>query len=172
MRELLHFMNSEVQSFLQDKLQEKYNAKKHRFRITFEGLSNICIVRLGPWCHCYFDKNLSHLLGFQDKQLQKTVNHAVREVDSLSNHSRQLHLLSNVIQPTAYGKRQRRLLCDFLHKRNVETITEKRFDPISYHPVARNVIDMIDIQLTDDLYSPISIPDSTTIVTLYFRKLK
>ena len=56
-----------------------------------------------------------------------------REVDSLDNHSRQLHLLSNVIKPTAYGKQQRQILCDFLHERNTLPIVEKRFNPISYH---------------------------------------
>ena len=172
MKAVLHLMNSQTQSLLQGKLKEMYNEKKHRFEISFEPLSNICKVSLGSWIQCYFDKNLSYLLGFPDKELRESENRAVRKVDSLSNHSRQLHLVSSLIQPTAYGKHQRQILCDFLHKRNVETITEKRFDPISYHTVARNFIDMIDIQLTDDLFDPISIQDSTTIVTLYFRKVK
>ena len=53
---------------------------------------------------------------------------------------------------------------------NAEPITEKRFDPISYEPVARSDIDMLHLQLADDSYKPISIQDATTIVTLYFHK--
>ena len=32
--------------------------------------------------------------------------------------------------------------------------------------------DMIELQLTDDFYKPISMQDSKTIVPLYFRKAK
>ena len=173
MKQVLRLINSRIQKLLRLKLKTSYDADKHHFFLTLNDTSEHCKLTLGPWLSsCNMSKNLSYLLGFPDKEMNSGENLAVREVDSLSNHSRQLHLTSNVIQPTAYGKHQRQILCDFLHTRNVEPITEKRFDPISYHPVARNGIDMIRVQLTDDLYNPISIQDSTTIVTLYFRKAK
>ena len=96
----------------------------------------------------------------------------MREVDSLANHSRQLHVLSNVSKPTAYGNHQRQILSEFLHKQQTLPMIEKRFNPIRYHPVARNNIDMIHVQVTDDDYRPISIQNAATIVTLYFRQIK
>ena len=48
---------------------------------------------------------------------------------------------------------------------------EKRFDTINYHPVARNSIEMIHLQLTDDAFNPVSIQEVNTIVTLYFCKV-
>ena len=71
-------------------------------------------------------------MGFPFKELQFEEILPTREVDLLSNQSRQLHLISNVIQPTAYGKHQRQILCDFLHMQNAEPITEKQFDNAYY----------------------------------------
>ena len=172
MKQVIYLLNSQVKTLLQDTLKETYDEKNHRFQLTL-GLNDYCKLELGRWLEwCYFSKNLSYLLGFPNVEIKGNKTHAQREVDSLANHSRQLHVISNVIKPTAYGKQQRQILCDFLHERHTLPMVEKRFNPISYHPVTRNNIDMIRVQLTDGEYNPISIQNSTTIVTLYFRKVK
>lgn len=174
MKQILHLINSQIETFLRKELTVHfYDAEKHRFLLTLDDTTEHCKLTLGPWLSsCNLSKNLSYLLGFKHEEIREQESFGTRKVDSLSNHSRQLHVLSNVMQPTSYGKHQRQILCDFLHTQNVRPITGKRFNPISYHPVARNGIDMIRIQLTDDLYNNISIQDAATIVTLYFRKVK
>ena len=171
-RKVLYLLNSQAQSLLKDALKEAYDAKKHNFQFSLE-LNETCKLELGPWvAWCYFSKNLSYLLGFPDHIISGRYSFGVREVDSLANHSRQLHVLSNVIKPTAYGNHQREILSEFLHKQQTLPMIEKRFNPIRYHPVARNNIDMIHVQVTDDDYKPISIRNAATIVTLYFRQVK
>ena len=172
MRQLFYILNSQVQNLLKDKLKEHYDEKKHHFQLSLQA-SDHAKLELGPWLEwCHFSKKLSFLLGFPNIAIKDVETLGRREVDSLDNHSRQLHLLSNVIKPTAYGRQQRQILCDFLHERSTLPIVEKRFNPISYHPVSRNQIDMIHMQITDDDYNPICIQNSSTIVTLYFRKMK
>lgn len=172
MKEVLRVINVKARNTLQEFLKQGYDSNRHLFQLSMERVSDHCRLKQGSFLACTLSKNLAYLLGFPDTTIRNKNVLATREVDALANHSRQLHLISNVIQPTAYGKHQRQILCDFLHKQNAEPITEKRFNPISYHPVARNVIDMIHVQLTDDAYNPISIQDASTIVTLYFRKSK
>ncbi|MEL7181543.1 MAG: hypothetical protein AAFN63_17235 [Pseudomonadota bacterium] len=173
MKKLIYLINTKMVSLLKLNLENKYDAAKYRFELTFDDVSGHCNLILGPMLHsCNLSKNLSYLLGFKSDEIRERASSGVRKADSLTNHSRQLHLISNVIQPTAYGKHQRQILCDFLHVRDLKPITGKRFDPISYHPVARSGIDMIHLRLTDDTYNNISIQDATTIVTLYFRKVK
>lgn len=167
----LHLINSQTKSLLKERLKESYDEEKHYFQLTLE-LSDHCKLTKGMWLDVLFPENLQNLLSFPSDIIREREILGVREVDSLENHSRQLHILSNVIRPTAYGKQQRHILCDFLHKASSKEIIEKRFYPISYHPVTRNIIDMIHIQLTDEVYNPIRIPDSKTLVTLYFRKVK
>ena len=170
MRKVLYLLNTQVTSLLKDTLKEAYDAEKHHFQLE---LNDYCKVEMGPWLTwCYFSKNLSHLLGFPDRKMKGNQINAQREVDSLAHHSRQLHVRSNVIQPTAYGKHQRQILSDFLHKQQTLPMIEKHFHPIHYHPVARNNIEMVHVQLTDDEYKPISIQNAPTIVTLYFRQVK
>ena len=168
---LLHKINIKAKHALQDALKGSYDSTRHRVHFSMNASSNHCRFTQGHALLTKISPNLLHLLGFSKEYLRNANVMGVREVDALSNHSRQLHLISNVIQPTAYGKHQRQILCDFLHTPTAEPIMEKRFDPINYHPVARNMIDMIHLQLTDEAYNPVSIEDVNTIVTLYFRKV-
>ena len=154
MKQVISLVNSQVEKLLRDSLTNVYDVKKHHFQLSLEQNDHTKLV-LGTWIgKCLFSPNLSFLLGFSSEVIEDKETLGVREVDSLENHSRQLHLLSNVIKPTAYGKQQRQILCDFLHERSALPIIEKRFDPISYHPVAQNSIDLLYMQLTDDNYNP------------------
>ena len=131
MKEVITLLNSQVESKLRDVLKDTYNEDEHRFQLSLKENDHAKLVlgTLIKWCH--FSKNLSSLMGFPMDVNYEEETHGVREVDSLTNHSRQLHVLSNAIKPTAYGKHQRQILCDFLHQRSNLAIIEKRFDPIS-----------------------------------------
>ena len=166
---LLRYINNQSRILLRRHLKQSYDNRKHYFHLSLEE-TNHCTLRKGYGLMVFFSKNLSYLLSFPDVAILNSISYGVREVQSLGKHSRQLHLLSNIIQPTAYGKHQRHILCDFLHKASTQRIIEKRFHPISYHPLPRNIIDRINLQLVDDDYLPIVIEDVKTIVTLYFRK--
>ena len=155
---------------MRDALKKGYDSTRHQVHLNINASSNHCHFTQGDAFVTKISPNLVYLLGFSDEVMIDTNVMGTREVDALSNHLRQLHLLSNVIQTTANGKHQRQILCDFLHMQTTEPIKEKWFDPINYHPVARSDIDMIHLQLTDDAYNPISIKDVNTLVTLYFRK--
>ena len=170
-KKLIHSINSQVQTRIQQTLKEYYDVHTHGFHLSLEETDH-CKLMLGHRVKVFFSKNLSYLLSFPDVILQGIEIYGVREVESLEKHARQLHLLSNLIQPTAYGKNQRHIMCDFLHKQSSKQIIEKRFHPISYHPVARNTIDQIHVQLTDEVYQPIAINDVKTMLTLYFRQVK
>lgn len=171
-KQLLRAIKTKTQNILQVALKDSYNAEAHMFDLSLEESDHCSLVK-GPWINCRFSKNLSTLLGvFPSDFIQNRSLVSMQEVNAIANHSRQLHLMSNVIQPTSYGQHQRQILCDFLHMSNPSVVIEKHFKPISYHTVARNIIDMIHVQLTDEDYQPISIKDATTIVTLYFSKDK
>lgn len=169
-RHAMHSINTEAKNILQERWKEAYDAKKHYFHLTLEE-NDHCKLTIGSGIHVWFTNNLSYMFSLPHWTIVRSETFGTRQVDSLKNHSRQLHLLSNVIQPTAYGQQQRHILCDFLHRASGRKISEKHFNPISYHPVSTNVIDMIHMQLTDEHYNPIKTADSKTIVTLYFRKI-
>ena len=169
---VLDELNSRTKNLLQHDLKGVYNEKKHHFQLSLEQNDHVKLIMGSSIGLCYFSPNLAFLLGFPSEAIESREMLGMREVDSLKSSSRQLHLISNVIRPTSYGKHQRQILCDFLHEGNGLPIVEKRFNPISYHPVAQNDIYMIHLKLTDDNYNPIFMPDFTSIVTLYFRRAK
>ena len=172
-KQLLHHVNLKVKAFLQNSLKSTpaYDKTKHNFKLTIEA-SGHCKLTLGKWLQVMLSPNLAYLLSLPDYLLRRPEVIGMREIDVLETHLRQLFLLSNVIKPTYSGEQQRHIICDFLHKAGTERILEKHFHPISYHPIARNKIDEIHLQLTDSQFYPIAINDIESIVTLYFRKLK
>ena len=167
---LLRLINRKVTRTLQRKLKSAYNKARHEFRLSLQPTEHMTL-RLGRRLEVEFSQNLAYLLGFPNQRYDRRETDAVREVDHLFNRSRRLHLLTNIIQPTAIGNKQVQIIRDFLHKNSNESMAEKHFDPISYIPVRINTIDMIHFQLVDDTYEPVDIKDSKTLVTLYFRKI-
>jgi len=170
-KQLVRAINSKTETLLKDELQDYYDQKAHKFVLSLDE-NYYCHLTKGRWTKTRFGKNLSFLLSLPNEYVATTSLISTQEVNSLSNHSRQLHVITNVIRPTCYGENQREILCDFLHTANPNAVVEKRFDPVSYHTVARNCINMIHIQLTNDEYQPITIKDAATLVTLFFRKVK
>ena len=63
---------------------------------------------------------------------------------------------------------------EFVHDdvENDKLIVEKRFHPISYHPVKQSYIENIHIQLANEIFNPIFIRDSKTVLLLHLRKKK
>ena len=66
------------------------------------------------------------------------------------------------------------LLQEFIHEANdhKKSIIEKRFHPISYNQVKRYYIDNLQIQVVNELFEPVFIKDSKTVVIIHFRKRK
>ena len=107
-KKLLYFINTQVKSALQEELKKSYDSKRHYFNLSLEP-SEHCKLALGTDVNAYFSKNLSYLLGLPDNEIRARECIGGRKVEDIDKHSRQLHLLSNVIQPTAYGKNQRNI---------------------------------------------------------------
>jgi len=172
-RQLLQHINTQVRSVLASALRYTfaYNETDHNFQLTMAA-SGHCKLELGYLLKAVLSPNLAYLLSLPVYQLRGPIVLGTREIDVLEAHLRQLVVLSNVIKPTSSGEQERHIICDFLHKSTSDIIVEKHFLPISYHPVARNTIDEIHIQLTDSRFQPIAINDIKSIVTLYFRKVK
>ena len=63
---------------------------------------------------------------------------------------------------------------EFIHEADEHTkrIIEKRFHPISYNPVKRSYIENLQIQVVNELFEPVFIKDSKTVVIIHFRKRK
>ena len=169
-RELLHVIRREVEETLKRKLKRMYHTGRHHFSMRLQSSQHV-VLTLGKRLEIDFSPNLAHLLGFPNKHFDRHETHAVREVDSLFNRARQLHVLTNIVQPTAVGKQQLQILRDFVHHSTGETLSVKRFDTISYVPLRINRIDNIHVQLVNAKIETVKVDDTKTLVTLYFRKI-
>ena len=185
---LISYINSTVKNCLKQDLKKYYDAERHLFLLDI--MYNFQIMFLiGLKLKVYFGKNLSHLLGLQneflptahDLQLRRYYNENKHDISILSyrpmvnieKRQRQLFLLCSLTKPTAYGTNHLPILRDFVHENeNKLSINEMRFEPIIYLPLKSNLIDCINIQVTDSEYNPVNINDCKTIVTLFFRKVK
>lgn len=170
-RKALIYLNNKVNRSIKDAVKQFYNEQNHKFHFDMN-LANHCSLTLGKWLLFNMSPNLSYLLGFPQTPILKSTRSS-REAGLLSNRSRQLYLLSDMVQTTAHGNKHLPILCDFLHNATVEKeMREKRFNPISFIPVVKSRLDFIHLQLTDDQYEHVKIKDTKTIVTLYFQRIK
>ena len=168
--ELLQGINMKVKDKLQHALKEKYNAEHHKCTLQLQP-SNHALLTLGEHTQVEFSDNLRHLLGFPNQRLTNSQVVAPREVDVLINRSRQLHVLTNIVQPTAVGQRQVQILRDFVHTNVEAKLNEKHFDIISYVPLQLTSINDIHIQIVDSEYKPVKLKERKTLLVLYFRKI-
>ena len=168
-RGLLHSINRKVESILKRKLKRIYHSQRHQFSLRLRPSQHIS-MRIGRRLGIKFSSNLAYLLGFPNRHFRDIYSDAEREVNSLFNRSRQLHLLSNIVKPTAVGKQQVQVLCDFVHRRTKNYLSVKHFDTISYVPVMLNTIHMLHVQLVNDNLEAVKIQDVKTLVILYFKK--
>ena len=169
-RELLFTMNRQVEKSLKRELQREYHSGRHHFSLRLRPSQHVT-MKLGKRLEVEFSPNLAFLLGFPNQRYSRHQSTAVREVDALFNRSRQLHVLSNIVKPTAVGKQQRQIVRDFVHHSTNKELSVKHFDTISYVPVMTNRIDNIHMQLVNDMMEPVKVQDVKTLITLYFRKI-
>ncbi len=169
-RELLHTINRKVAKTLKRKLMRSYHQGRHLFSLKLQTSQHVKLT-LGKRLEVEFSPKLAHLLGFSQDRLQRREIIAPREVDALFNRARQLHVLTNIIQPTAVGNQQVQILRDFVHQSTQENMSVKYFDTISYIPLRINRIDSIHMQLVNDMMETVKIKDAKTLITLYFRKV-
>lgn len=169
-RELLHVITLTVARTLKRALKKSYHSKRHEFSLKLQPSQHVTLT-LGKRLEVEFSINLTHLLGLPQERLKRSQTNAVREVDALFNRSRQLHLLTNIVQPTAIGNKQVKILRDFVHISTKDPLSVRHFDTVSYVPVIVNRIDNIHMQLTNDMFDSVMMKDIKTLVTLYFRKI-
>ena len=167
---LMTFINEAASRKVKQVIKEAYEEEGHRFELSRERQQ--CKLHLGKKVKAKFSKNLSFLLGFDRRIFRTDVTTAVREPSSLLYRERKLLLFTDVIKPTPFGKDSLPILQDFVHVSKAHEMIEKRFHPVIYLPVSTNIIDSIQMQLTDEMRQPVQIFDSKTIVSLYFRKVE
>ena len=171
MTETMKGITEQVEKALRGKLKTLYVIDYHRFTLSL-GKGGYCKLDLGSQLSIDFSENLYRLFGLKKETLQRSEIYGMRNITNGLEKEQQLFLLSNISKATAYGQEQLQVLQTFLHKRKNVRVLVKRFQPIIYLPLITNNIDMIEMKLTNEDYEPININDCTTIVCLYFRKVR
>ena len=169
-RELLSTINDDVNKKLRQKMKRLYHRDHHRFSLRLQPSQHVS-MKLGKHLEITFSANLAQVLGFHQYKYQKSLNIAEREVETLFNRSRQLHILSDIVKPTIVGSKQVQILRDFLHRRTKKSLRTKYFDIINYVPLTINRIDKLHMQLVNDTMQTVHLQDTKTLITLYFRKI-
>ena len=165
-------INEKVTNSLRTNLGWKYEESLHNFVLSHNS-NGYSKLSLGSELTVRLSNNLYKLLGLCKPTLQYVQPYGVRPISkTIGGERRQLFLLSNIAKPTAYGQERLQILQQFVYKPSKKTVIEKRFEPISYLPLMSNNIEMIQIQITDEDYDPLYLLDYTTIVCLYFRKVR
>ena len=164
-------VSKQVATILHQNLNWRYNDEIHEFSLTRSPNGYTKLVT-GAKLKVRFSDNLHRLFGLSRASSEHPHSYGVRHVRNLVGTNEQLFLLSNIVKPTAYGQHRLQILQSFVYERSKETVIEKRFQPITYLPLKSNSIDMIQLQVTDINYEPVNLPDATTIVCLYFRKIR
>ena len=169
-KETMFVANKLVQRRLKEKLNKMYNPRHHLFKLSLNG-KGYSKLKLGNLLQVKFSPNLRFMYGINEEVLRTRTTNGMRYIGDLIYRGQQLFLLSNIAKPTGYGQQHLQILQSFLHEPKTPQITEQRFDPIVYLPLMTNYADMIQLQLTDSDYNPVTIPDYQTVVCLYFRKV-
>ena len=152
-------------------MKAEYQEERHKCALKLLS-SNHAVLTLGQRIEVQFSANLCHLLGFPNEEFSAgAMVIGQREVDVLFNRSRQLHVLTNIIQPTVVGQHQVQILRDFVHTNVEDQLNVKNFDIISYVPLQLNSISDIHIQIVNSQYKPIKLKETKTLLVLYFRKI-
>ena len=155
---------------LKQALASTYNENFHKCELSL--FKNHTKLDVGKWLSLTISNNLSFLLGFDQTKFETGNYLSKRLPATLEQREQHLFVLTDFIQSTSYGDEKVDILQEFVHEGDSEEkrIIEKRFHPISYSPVKCSYIENIKIQLVNEIFNPIFIHDSKTIVILHLRK--
>lgn len=168
---LLLQLNNDIERKIQVELKDDYNDKYHKCFFSFK--NNFVAIEIAHQTEITIDEVLQSMLGFSSSKLKPGLHEANAIPRTLNMQMQRLYIHGDFIQAISYGTEKENILQEFMHEFNKENvIIEKRFEPISYIPVAQNYIETIGIKLTNDKYIPIKIVDSKTVLVIHFRKVK
>ena len=171
MDSLLTALNTKLNSKIRKDFKDYY--KPHLHFTKFSLKDRYIALENGPSTQIYLDKTLQRLLGFENESYPEGLHVGCRLPATVTQQIQRLLVHADFIQPISYGTEKHYIFQDFIHDSYKDYgIIEKRFEPISYIPVARNYIDTIRIQITDDNHYLVHFKDSKTIIIVHFRKVK
>ena len=170
--QLIPVFNHHTKTKLKDALTTAYDETKHNCELSLPNNHTKLIV--GEWIKLKITRNLSFILGFDEERFQKGEYLSKKLPATLQQREQHLFVLTDFIQSINYGDVKVDVLEEFVHddNGNEKIIIEKRFQPISYHPVKRSYIENVQIQIVNEIFNPVFIRDSKTIVILHLRKRK
>ena len=169
---IISMLNRLTHEKLKSKLDSLYDEKAHLCDLTL--FKNHTKLAVGKWIELKITPNLAFILGFDETIFPKGRYLSKRLPATLEQREQHLFVLSNFIQSISYGSKKVDVLQEFVHEADEHTkrIIEKRFHPISYNPVKRSYIENLQIQVVNELFEPVFIKDSKTVVIIHFRKRK
>ena len=167
--DLLAFLNINVKKFLKGKLGRSYHPTKHALSFTLAD-ERVAFAKGGDIQQVRMSNNLTHMLGFHTSTFETNLQSSTPPT-SLKMPTQRVLLMTDFTEPISYGQRRIPLLQEFVHDAQGYDIIEKRFEPLSYVPVARQSIDFITIQLVNDDETPITAKDAKTVLVLHFRQV-
>ena len=168
---LIQAMNPQLKRSLTQLLQSKYDVKMHS--ISFSINNQKTVLSLGKNIKCYLSENLMKLFGFSQSSFQDSRTISMEAPMTLDKREQHLYIQSDIISPILVGEGKEYILRDFIHDRDkTYGIVEKLFEPILYHPVAKQTIPIIALKITNGLRECIHLKDTKSLITLIFRKAK
>ena len=172
-QKVMQNINLQVLKHLRQNLKWKYGEDIHHFDILHSS-NGYSKLETGENLTIRLSDNLHSLFGLSKPTSKHPQSYGTRHVkDAIEVSQREpLLLLSNISKPTAYGQQRLQILQTFVYEASQDKVIEKRFQPITYLPLMTNNIDMIHLQITNLNYEPVNLQDCTTIICLYFRKVK
>ena len=169
--DVINSLNNDFPKFLKDNLKDNYDPTTHFCR--FSTVNNYTHVEVGELTEIKLSDNLKFMLGFKFKKFSHGTHVSTTMPATLDQRDQQLFIHTDFIHPISYGSRKEFIIQEFIHDKEDEYgIIHKRFEPISFIPVAKSYIDTIHIKITNASFQPITIRDSKTILVLYFRRMK
>lgn len=174
-RKVLLYLNRAVTQEIRSQLKNSWKESEHEFKFNLD-LSDFCSLKIGNMIDVtHVSSNLITLLGIPSPPWKTTTQiiKAMKTMSPIHNRSRQLYLLSDMIQTTKFGNDEVHILKDFLHDNvNHKRVIMKSFYPINYVQLRQLQLDHIHLRLVDEHFHDVKIKDSKTLVTLYFQRIE
>ena len=169
--DIVNSVNEKVHSLLSKRLSSTYSPSTHLFELSED--NRRVMLNIGSNLVVMFDENMSYILGFKDTVFEAGSHESTHMPATLQDHEQILYVETDVIEPILFGIKKLPLLREFIHDLNAkQAIIEKRFEPLSYIPIAKQFIPQIHIAIVNQRGVPISIKDTKTVATLHFRRVE